>query len=595
MTKDIAVIGVDIGAMSLKAALIEKKADEMRCLGIHVVKFPEGEPVTENHIQAVLKEVAAKFGKKTTLAALVSSEREVQLKFVDKPPMSRENLELVLMNELHASLSNPEESKEMGFAYSIVGVTKDTNTASVQILTAAFPLATIRNQVDNFKKAGLKLIGVFPFATAARDCFLANYQEEIRDLESPYLIALINFGANSNQVSVCDKQMLRLARSFPFAGEELTKSLAKTYKVESQEVVLDRNMAEVYKSTVGILNEAETSGYGTGAVEVQVSELIRRGLDRMTQKLRLSLDYFKGQMKTQVSRAYIFGGGANLRGLLDNLGGLLLVNEIHELSPFNKILFAPENPDEAEPPMEFKSLAALALGAGICALQPDETSLNLMAAIRADRTRKIKEFAVKFVLPVAMILSVLLVPGFYWWQVFQPVNKRLADLQTENVKLTSEFLTVSKYKNEFDQLVKKQQDLKIRSIFIQNITRRKLFWSQVLLDIQSVVPKEVWLTELTSSAFGSGDSGQGAGGGQGAGAGQGAGGGQPQAAASGPGGESLKISGRSQTFAALSAFLKNMESSPSFRGLVWKESKRESSGEIVFSVTCNVAQVAKKP
>lgn len=572
MTTEQIVIGVDIGSSSLKAVLLERRAETFVCLGLHVVRYPDGEPVTSETVDRALKEVADLFGGRTRRAALVTSDREIQVKFVEKPVMTRENLELVMQNEFKASLSSPADLETTGFVYTVAGEIRTDAGTTIQVLTATFPLAHLRQKVAQFTAAGLQLVGIFPFATAARECLVANHLDEIREEESPFLVALINFGATHNQVSVCDKQVLRLSRTFPFAGEELSQTLVKPYTVDGQEVALDRNMAEAYKATVGILSPEEVAGYGPQALEVQVSDLIRRGLDRMTQKLRLSLDYFKGQMKAQVARAYIFGGGANLRGLLDNLGNLLVVNEIKELSAFDKIPYTPEGPMAYDPPAEFRSLVALAMGAALCSFQRETDALDLLVPLHGEQAKRMRVLVEKVVAPACLAIAALLVPLFYWWLVYQPTIDQIAALTADHASMAKEYAEVSVYKAEYDKLVKQQQDLKIRSIFIQNITRRKLFWSQILFDLHTLVPEDVWLTELTSSAFAGDD-----------------------AEAPPRGGDTLLLKGSSRTYASLSAFLKNLEGSPLVSGMSWRESKREDSGEILFTVTCSLVPGGKKP
>lgn len=207
----------------------------------------------------------------------------------------------------------------------------------MHLLVASFPVPWLREKEEQIREAGLSLRGVYPYPVALRECFWINYGESFEEKVSPYLIALLNLGATSNQVAVCDLQTLRLARTFPFAGDELTQTLAKNYKSAGEEVALDRQAAERYQGDHRHPHARGTACCRGDAVEVQVSEGIRRGMERMMQKVRLSLDYFRGQMKSQVSQAFVFGGSANLRGLEGNLQENLTVSLIQPLFPFKSV------------------------------------------------------------------------------------------------------------------------------------------------------------------------------------------------------------------------------------------------------------------
>ncbi|RCK80083.1 MAG: Type IV pilus biogenesis protein PilM [Candidatus Ozemobacter sibiricus] len=563
------IIGVDIGSTSLKAVLLERQGEKTVCLGLQVIRYGEGATATPPLVLAALTELANLWKARTTDAALVTSDREYQVKFVEKPAMSRENLDMVMHNEFKAGLSNPEDAAHLGFVYAVVGETRGEMSNLFQIMTVTFPLSHLQETANLFQQAGLRLIGAFPFAIAAREVLLANHYQEFAEEEPPYLVAMINFGATSNQVTVCDKQVLRLARTFPFAGEELSQTLIKDYKVEGQDVALDHNMAEAYKATVGLLTPEEAASYGPEALEVQVSELIRRGLDRMTQKLRLSLDYFKGQMKAQVARAYIFGGGANLRGLREHLSGWIMVPEVKELEPFLRIPYKPEGPVELDPPAECTALVALAMGAGLSGLQSGPDILNLTAPLLAEAARRQREFLEQVVLPGILLAIMAIVPVLYWFLVYRPALATLSSLQVEHQRLAAEFAKVATIKDENDKLTKQQQDVRIRTAFIRNITQRKIYWSKLLMLLHSLLPPEIWLMELSSRTF-------------------------LDAAVGSPprGGDIILIKGYSQTFPALSAFLKKLEGTPTISNLVLRESKRESNGQILFTITCGVVQGA---
>jgi len=598
------VIGIDIGFSSIKAVLLSRKDQAVSCLGFQIFDFLPGEPPTKEAIIQGLTEIAKAFRKWTRDAALVSVDRNIQLKFFDKPPMPRDALSMVIANEMKMGSSASEQSEPSAFEFTILGETKGENVTNLNLLCAHVPISFLKVQAALFKSAGLNLIGLYPFPIAIREVYLANYGDRIPEGDSPFLTALINFRATSNQIAVLDKHNLRLARAFPSAGEEITQSLVKTYKSQGQEINLDRASAENYKTTIGILSPEERQSYPPYSLEVQVSDIIQRGVARMTQKLRLSLDYFKGQMKTQVSQAFIFGGMANMHGMLESLGEMLMVPEVHELSPFVKIAFVPESVEQQDPPPELRNKIVLAVGGALCAMKRDETVLNLVPLIKSEFWKNFKKLTANILAPLLLLLVAAALPVIYAYIFFFPPQEELEKLKKEHVTLSEEYAKVSSFKAKYDELIKKKNDLQIRSLFINDFLKKRIFWSQLLFELAQILPHDIWVIEISTAEF---MEGEGATGGSGGGLGMGgsgeapttAGGGPGMPGMGGPGGDQgpapnpkIQIKGKSLSYDSISKFLQDLETNKFFLKVKWEESKRESSSneEISFSVTCDIAQ-----
>lgn len=593
------VIGLDIGSTSIKAVLLELQSGAPICRGMYCFDIPREIGLTKPVLLEGLRNVAAAFGHETKSVALLTADREVQLKFMEKPPMTRQQLDQVMDLEMKPPPNIEGPTVELTHAYTVLGQSSLEERTSVHLLVASFPVSWLREKEEPFREAGLSLDGVYPYPVALRECFWANYGESFEEKVSPYLIALLNLGATSNQVSVCDLQTLRLARTFPFAGDELTQALAKTYKSGGQEVVLDRDTAEQYKVTIGILSPEEQRAYESDAVEVQVSEGIRRGMERMMQKVRLSLDYFKGQMKSQVSQAFIFGGSANLRGLETNLQENLTVSVIQPLFPFKSVPFLPKDGQTPDP--RLAPMIVPAVGAALCGMRGNASVLNLMEGLQAERRKRMQRMIANVVVPIVCGLAALLAPALYAWQVYMPHQARVARANEENLRMSNEFSQVASFKAQYDQLMRQKRDLTIRTTFIQSILHKRIFWSKIFSELGTIMPPEVWLSEIQTDDYAATRSSS---------FDQSMGGSQPDMAdsagvvrkpAAKKGTRSLKMKGRSFGFGPFSSFIKSLEASTAFQNVVWQRSERAQAGTdiVEFSISCDLRPPAaggrKKP
>jgi len=570
------VIAIDVGTSSAKAVAMILHGDQPSCVGARVVRFQHGAEVGDDALIECFKEIIEAFSAVTRDVVLIAPDRDLQLRFFTKPAMDRKTLDMVMRTEMKISESE-DAAEQSGTAkyYSVVGEQQNENNREYHILSLTCPVAELRRREGLVKKAGGRLVGMYPSSVALRECMMANYEDEIAGQPLPYLIALLNFGADQNQIVVCDGGVLKLARSFPMAGEDLTRSIIGNFNTSDGMVELDRNAAEEYKTAVGMLSPQEVLSYADGALEVKISQMIERSFERMTQKIRLSLDYFKGQMKVQVSRAFILGGGANMNGIIEKLRDAIMVENISEFSPLRKIKYAPVGPSE-DPPPEIMSTLPCAVGCALCAFGADQ-SLNLINAIKKDYGKIVRQAVVASIPFVFAFFAALVLPAIYAWQVIYPEKYRIASLNQEHARLSEDFSRVETFKKQYDQLVKTRSDWNIRSAFITRVINRRMFWSDLLIKLEEILPGEIWLTEMTSGdlavAGKRADSGN-----------------VPEVAAS-TSSSRVAIKGRSYSHQAVSKFVKDLESSKLFRNISWEGNVKDSEKayeEIQFSLKFNV-------
>ena len=569
------VIGIDIGSYSIKAVALDVDGEGLRCLGVKVDKFEFAVEITDDLLIEKLKGIIDFFGNVTKNVVLIASDRELQLRFLTKPAMDRDTLDMVMRNEMKIGDSDGEIDKSATAKfYSVVGEQQNESNKEFHILSLTCPVAELYRREAMIKQAGGILVGMYPSSVALKECMMANYSDEIADQPHPYLIALLNFGADQNQITVCDGSVLKLARSFPLAGEDLTKALIGNYNMPDGVFEFDRNMAEEYKTAIGMLSPAEAMSYAAGAVEVKISQMIERNFERMTQKMRLSLDYFKGQMKVQVARAFIFGGGANMHGIKEKLQEAIMVENITEFLPLKSIHYAPAAGAE-DPAPEIMSALAYAVGAAICAFQPDQ-SLNLINPIKKDYAKIVRKMVMAAIPVVFAFILALVLPAIYAWQFVYPEKIQLAQLQGEHASLSEEFNKVETFKKQHDQLLKTRTDWKIRSAFIKTVINRRMFWSDLLVKLEDILPDEIWITQMATGDMAVADT---------------RGRGNTQAPPPPRGSSKVAIKGRSYSHQAISQFVKSLESLKLFRNIAWEGNIKDRDAkleEIEFSLTFNV-------
>ena len=134
------VIGLDIGATSIKAALLELQAGAPICRGMYCYEIPAGMGLTKPVLLEGLRNVASMFGRETRSVALLTADRELQLKFVEKPAMTRKQLDQVMEVMMKPAPNLEGQAVEMAYGYSILGQTTLEESTSVHLLVATYPV-----------------------------------------------------------------------------------------------------------------------------------------------------------------------------------------------------------------------------------------------------------------------------------------------------------------------------------------------------------------------------------------------------------------------------------------------------------------------
>jgi Tfp pilus assembly PilM family ATPase/Tfp pilus assembly protein PilN len=492
------VIGVDIGVDSIKAVLLSRNGQKVACNDIFVHHLPRSSEQPQEEILAGLKAMQAKMGRECRDVAVVSADRSIQLKFFDKPEMPLETLLSVVNTEMRQFIANLESNEGLDFVFHILGKSMTIEGSSIlHLLSAVFPKQLVADQKTLLQKAGFRLVGMYPFAQAMWECYRLNYVTgDETDHMEPFLTTLVNFGCSTNQIAVCDLGFLRLGRIFPTGGEELTVSLAHKYNVRGQEVLVDRDQAEEMKKNLGLLSPEEMVTYSPDDLEVQVSTGLKRSLDRMAQKLRLSLDYFKGQIKIPVKKAFVFGGGANMKGLIQNLGDLLMVPEVFELYPLVNISYSPSAAEEP-PPAETQSVIALAVGAGLCGMKSNEQTLNLISGSRLEILKWLKKVSTGMGMQVALFLLGAAILASYAHFFYQVPQAEYQNLMKEAGLVSQQISELTPHTARFSGLKKQLNVVQAKMKFLETIGKDRVSWSNSFLALAAIMPERTWLTEFT--------------------------------------------------------------------------------------------------
>ncbi len=290
------VIGIDLGATAVRAAVLAPKSSGRQSVSAHglgSVPLPDGAVVAgavvnPSAVTAALKLLWTenKFNCKRVVLGVTS--QQVVVRDQKLPNLSPDQLRKTLPFQARDVIALPLEQALLDF--SPVGP-PDPATNTVTGLLTGIPKAPVVAAVNAVEKAGLTVarVDLAPFGL-------------LRSIgtSGPAIEALIDIGAHLTTIVIHTNGIARVVRVLPRGGAEWTTEL-----MEKTDISLDE--AEATKKAIGITGTTSAARTLKDAIRPVVTEI------------RGSIHFFAAQQRTTVERLALTGGSAALPGLAEYL------------------------------------------------------------------------------------------------------------------------------------------------------------------------------------------------------------------------------------------------------------------------------------
>lgn len=304
------IIGIDIGSNYIKIVKM-KSGNKIAQLGIE--QLPEG-VVTQGRIEAqdflidIIKNILKENRITGKDCAVCISGNEIVVRELTIPDMDENQIENNIRDEMVSFI--PLKYEDYSVDYKIIEYIKGKDNASgkLKLLVAAVPRRQARTYVDTLKKAGLRVryIDIVPNIASklARGVMYASAREENRD------IAIIDFGAQTTNITVTHQGDYSLHKTIETGGDYLTATIA-------EKAGMNENQAEEYKCNSNFFaNNSDP-----------LSQHVQNYFEFHLKDIQRILEFFKNRNNNKgISQIYIMGGGSALRGLPGYLEKQLGVN-----------------------------------------------------------------------------------------------------------------------------------------------------------------------------------------------------------------------------------------------------------------------------
>lgn len=297
-------VGVDIGTSAVKIIQLKKTPSGPELTGFAMAPIPpsaieEGTIKDSQSIAAVIKEAmkTAKIRADRTIASI--SGQNVIMRFTKLPIMTPEELEETV--RIEAEQYVPYAIEEVSITHAVLSeLTEEEGAGKYSILLVVAQKELVNRYTDVLKGAGATVELVDVDTIAAINALENSIKQTKDSQEGGEVVALIDTGARTTNISVLKAGVLMFTRNIPIAGNNITQMIMNVMKQEFDQ-------AEQIK-----VSEAEVSmGEGAGN---EIAEVVKTTVEELASEIRRSFDYFKAQSREPlIHRIVLSGGSANLK------------------------------------------------------------------------------------------------------------------------------------------------------------------------------------------------------------------------------------------------------------------------------------------
>lgn len=484
------VLGLDIGAASVKLAVLEReKSGDVRLLKYGVVDLPgDSSQETERSgvITATIKQMMREQGVRKSRAVISVAGQSVFTRFVKLPAATPENIERMVGFEAQQNVPFP--MSEVVWGYQLIGGASEKG--EYEVVLVAIKSEIIESLAKAVDAAGLHVELVDVSSLALYNAVRYNYEVE----EGCTLVA--DIGAKTTNLIFIEKEKI-FTRAVPIGGNTITQEIMREF--EDQKITFAQ--AEELKRRKGFVGLGGAYEEPEDPLTARLCKVIRNVMTRIHADVTRSVIFYRTQQGGQQPTKLLLTGGSVALPYTDHFFNEKLQIPVEFFNPFRNIVLAP-NIDREKLAAEACGYGGavglgLRLAAGECPIE-----VNLLPPYVTER----REFNKKKIYFLGCAVGLALA-GASWGYYFNQraeieqrilgdeaapakdtVQGRIRALRQLEGQITRQQKSVERYGQIKDQ-IKKLAEARVR-------------WHQILEDLAQRLPADTWIIQLQPASAG---------------------------------------------------------------------------------------------
>ncbi len=447
----------------------------------------------------------------TKRAITFASNREVTIRCIEIPPV----VEKDKLTEAVTAEANKQMPFSMGNAvlgYNVQGDVMKGEKALTQIMVAALQKDIIDFINANLKGGGLSNEGIL---TLPQSLELALGKQMAPYSEDNKKVGIIHCGNSTTSVMIYKNGKIQFFRDINMAGATITDAIYAGGEIDGQQIKFNHyNEAVELKHKLGVMPPDEMKELS--GPEKFAAQKIFETVEKIFQHIQLSISFYITQSgETGLDKIIITGGSAGMKNFKDFIEESLEVST-SLANPFGKLKIGEIKYEDERREAEAPALSPIL---GVAIYNPEPEIINFIDILFPNRktqsvniggvsskfggniSAKLFELDEKKLRIIAGLLAaVLILVGLY------PIIKIRRQVSTtkEDYKILQKKLAqLNESQGDVSTVLEEQKQLTQLESFPNELERFKLQNSKILVEIASLTPKQIFLTNAEFVTTGS--------------------------------------------------------------------------------------------
>ncbi len=292
---------------------------------------------------------------------------------------------------------------------------------------------------------------------------------------------ILNIGGRCSTLIFMDNGRMFI-RSIPIAGDSITQQVAKEFGISFHD-------AEEMKRRHGFVALGGAYEDPDSEVAATISKIVRNVMTRLHGEINRSINVYRSQQKGNKPTKLLLAGGSSVMAFTPRFFSDKLRIPVEYFNPFQIVSLSDEIDKEYLAEVAHMFSEVIGLGLRKMAVCPVEISLV------PEDVKSQYEFKKKTPYLIGSAAALLLCLLLVFWGV-----SRTAGIETKNVADSMSLVKKAQdTKKKINKLKTDIKNLKNRYNTYSSYLNNRTEWSDVLNELQSVMPNSMWLTKISFS------------------------------------------------------------------------------------------------
>jgi type IV pilus assembly protein PilM len=450
------VLGLDIGASSIKSALFLKQGDGLRLSGLKMVEItPQKQSI------AALREVLAGIAVKNCEVITVINSAQAMVKRIVMPLMPYAELREAVSLEVKNYFPFPVIDSLIDLQ--VIGETVEKGIKKIELLLGVCPRELMREHLHL-----LALAGVRPSRAIHPSLALYSLLRH-KGFQDGLSIAALDAGKGLCDLIIMRDGKLVFSRKIPLCADDFTRAATSVLFSAAGKVQLSYEEAERVKKERGLIPEGRQELIENKITPAQLFSLLRPLGEKLASEIERSFDFYREEAGVnKVDKLILFGGGARLKGL----GTFLSESLSLETEIFSSLEWLKVSEGLIDGAVEINRVA-IAAGAGLSGT----SGINLLPPeIKQERRKAVQRATLKAGVSAAATILLLIFVGMR--VQLASINKKIAAAKLELSALQQSFGSPEGWS------------------LMREIIESVPYSEDILKEISNVIPDQICLNEI---------------------------------------------------------------------------------------------------